>query len=136
MPAQSYKKNMEMYHELIIDLYKNPLNKRVISNPDSTKSGANVTCGDRLRVYVKFADTNGGSSTKKIEDVSFEGEGCAISIAAASLVTENAKGKTADEIVTWATPQIFEWLETELSPARIKCGLLALETLQHALKDS
>lgn len=119
---------MESYPELIIDLYKNPLNKRAIPKPDITKSGANVTCGDRVRVYVKYAENS------IIEDVSFEGEGCAISIAAASMVTENAKGISADTILKWNGTQIYSWLETELSPARIKCGLLALETLQEALK--
>ena len=49
------------------------------------------------------------------------------------MVTENAKGKTPKEVAQWGTPEIFEWLETELSPGRIKCGLLALESLQNAL---
>lgn len=124
------------YHGLIVDLYKHPMNKREIAQADITKSGANMTCGDRFRVYLKLnADRSTRMGEKTIVDASFEGEGCAISIAAASLATEHAKGKKIDEVLTWATPEIFEWLETELAPARIKCGLLALETLQEGLRS-
>ena len=115
---------MDIYRNFIIDLYKNPLNKRKIANADITSSGANVTCGDRIRIYAKI-DAKG-----KIKDISFEGEGCAISIASASLLTENAKGETLKKIAKWNYNDIFKWLGTELGPNRIKCGLLALETLQ------
>lgn len=121
---------MDLYRDIIIELYKNPLNKRIIPNAHITHSGANVTCGDRVRIYVKL--NSGGA----IADISFEGEGCAISIATASLLTENARGKTTDEVLHWNSLTIFEWLETELGPARVKCGLLALETLQEGLKKS
>lgn len=119
---------MDIYRSLIIDLYKNPLNKHKIKDADFTASGANVTCGDRVRIYIKL-NKNG-----KIADVSFEGEGCAISIASASLLTEKAKGKTFAQISKWNSKNIFELLGTELSPNRIKCGLLALETLQNLFK--
>lgn len=119
---------MDTYRSLIIDLYKNPLNKRKIKNADATASGANVTCGDRVRIYVKL-NKNG-----KIADASFEGEGCAISIASADLLTEKSKGKTLAQISKWNSKNIFEMLGTELSPNRIKCGLLALETLQNLFK--
>ncbi|MBI4994831.1 iron-sulfur cluster assembly scaffold protein [Candidatus Peregrinibacteria bacterium] len=119
---------MNIYRSLIIDLYKNPLNKRKIVNADLTSSGANVTCGDRVRIYAK-CNKNG-----KIKDVSFEGEGCAISIAAASLLTENAKGKSLKQILKWDKENIFDWLGIELGHARIKCGLLALETLQQGIQ--
>lgn len=121
---------MSLYRSLIIDLYKNPLNKRKIKNADFTASGANVTCGDRVRIYVKL-NKNG-----KIADASFEGEGCAISIASADLLTKNAKGKTLAQISKWNDKNIFDLLGTELSPNRIKCGLLPLETLQQAINRS
>lgn len=119
---------MDIYRSLIIDLYKNPLNKRKIANADFTASGANVTCGDRVRIYVRL-NKNG-----KIADASFEGEGCAISIASADLITESAKGKTPAQISKWNAKNIFEMLGTPLGPNRIKCGLLALETLQQGIK--
>lgn len=120
---------MDLYRDLIIDLYKNPLNKGPMADATLTHSGANVMCGDRLRIYAKI------NPSPIIAAVSFEGEGCAISIAAASLLTENARGKSIDEVTQWNALTIFDWLETELGPARIKCGLLALETLQEAIKN-
>lgn len=119
---------MDIYRSLIIYLYKNPLNKRKIKGADFTASGANVTCGDRVRIYAKCGK-NG-----KIKDISFEGEGCAISIASADLLAENAKGKSLKQILKWNKKNIFDWLGTELGHARIKCGLLALETLQQGIK--
>lgn len=121
---------MSLYRSLIIDLYKNPLNKRKIKDADFTASGANVTCGDRIRIYIKL-NKNG-----KIQDASFEGEGCAISIASASLLTEKSKGKTQAQIAKWNVENIFELLGTTLGPNRIKCGLLALETLQQGLENN
>lgn len=119
---------MDLYRDTIIQLYKNPLNKRIIPHADFSGIGTNPMCGDRLRMYAK------SDSHKKILDCSFEGEGCAIFIAAASLLTEEAKGKTLAEIAQWNSLHVFEWLGTELGPSRVKCGVLPLETLQEALK--
>lgn len=119
---------MDLYRDTIIQLYKNPLNKRPIPHADFSGIGTNPMCGDRLRVYAKI------DAHSKISDISFEGEGCAIFIAAASLLTEEAKGKMLAEILEWGTLNVFEWLGTELGPGRVKCGLLPLETLQEALK--
>lgn len=119
-----------MHHRhFIIDLYKNPLNKRKIRNANLTASGANPMCGDRVRIYAKV------NKKGVIQDISFEGEGCTISIAAASLLTEKAKGKPIGAIKKWGQKNIFKWLGTELGPSRLTCGLLALETLQTALKS-
>lgn len=115
--------------DVIIDLYKNPLNKRVIPNADISHSGVNMSCGDRVRMYVKL------NKDRTVADVSFEGEGCSITIATASLLTEHAKGKSLDEISAWNSITIFQLLETELGPSRIKCGLLPLETLQQGIKN-
>lgn len=118
-----------IYRDLIIDLSKNPLNKRVIKNATITGSGANVTCGDRVRIYANV------NPRGEIEDISFEGEGCAISVAAASLLTEEAQEKKKEDILEWGTLEVFSWLGMELGPSRVKCGLLALETLQEAIKN-
>lgn len=118
---------MNFYRDAIIQLYKNPLNKRVIPNADFTRSGTNPTCGDRIRMYAKHAPDG------TLTDVSFEGEGCAIMMAAASLLTEEAKGKSRGEIAEWNSLHVFEWLGTELGPSRVKCGMLPLETLQEAV---
>lgn len=115
-----------IYRDFIIDLYKNPLNKRKLADADITASGANVACGDRVRMYAK-------TSRNVIKDCSFEGEGCAISIASASLLTEYAKGKSKNEILKLKPKDMAKWLDIKLGPGRIKCGLLCLETLQQGL---
>lgn len=117
----------QTYRSLIIDLYKNPLNKRKIKNAEVMASGANIVCGDHVRIYLKLLRAG---KTGKIKDASFLGEGCAISIAAASLLTEAAKGKTLAQVAAWKTRDVFSWLGGPLGPNRVKCGLLALETMQ------
>ena len=118
------------YRELILDLYKNPANKRVIEDASITHSGANVTCGDHVRIYVKL------NADGTIADASFEGEGCAISIAAASLLTEEARTKKRAEVLAWNAETICEWLGTDLGPSRMKCGMLCLETMQEGIKKA
>lgn len=120
---------MSLYRELIIELYKNPLNKRAIKTADATASGSNPLCGDRVRIYLKIGKKG------RIKDASFDGQGCAVSIAAASLLTENAKGKSIEEIEKWNSKNVFEWLGAELSSTRLKCGLLSLETMQIAIQS-
>lgn len=117
-----------MYTDLILDLNRNPLNKREMPDADITHSGANPLCGDHLRMYVKL------NGQKTVREISFEGVGCAISMASASLLTEELKGKSFDEILALKTQDIFEILGTELTPSRVKCGLLPLETLQEGIK--
>ncbi len=135
---------MTLYRSLIIGLYKNPINKRKMYNPDIAASGANIACGDRVRIYAKFARVKAthnrgqnrgrkNNSRAKISEVSFEGEGCAISIAAASLLTQKAIGMTPAQIMKWSAKDVFGWLGQELGPNRAKCGLLALETLQKGI---
>ncbi|MBI2453631.1 iron-sulfur cluster assembly scaffold protein [Candidatus Peregrinibacteria bacterium] len=118
---------MTLYTDLIIDLSKNPLNRRPMPDANAAASGANVTCGDRFRISIKLTE-NG-----IMEDLSFQGEGCAISMAAASVVTEEGKGKNISEAMAWKAENIFGWLGAELGPSRVKCGMLPLEILQKAL---
>ncbi len=122
---------MDLYRELIIQLYKNPANKRVMEDATVTHSGANITCGDHVRMYVKLS-----ADKKTVADLSFEGQGCAISMASASILTEEAKDKTIPDVAALKLADIEEWLGTELGPSRAKCGILALETLQAALNFS
>ncbi|PJC36822.1 Fe-S cluster protein [Candidatus Peregrinibacteria bacterium CG_4_9_14_0_2_um_filter_53_11] len=121
---------MDIYRDTIIELYKTPLNKRRIEEADITHSGANVTCGDRVRIYLKL-DKAGSEGV--IGDASFEGEGCAISIAMASLLTEELKGVRVDEVLKWDQETLFDLLGTEVGATRIKCALLPLETIQKGL---
>jgi nitrogen fixation NifU-like protein len=135
----------ELYQEVIFDHYKKPRNCHVLECANHQADGYNPLCGDQLTVYLKVA--NG-----VIEDLSFEGSGCAISTASASLMTEALKGKKIAEVehlfddfhqmVTDADaaphPELGK-LEALAGvrefPARVKCATLAWHTLHAALKD-
>ena len=80
----------ELYQEVILDHYRSPRNSRILEDANRSAEGYNPLCGDRLTVYVRLADG-------VIEGVSFEGSGCAISQASASVMTEVLKGKTREE---------------------------------------
>ncbi|MEK7146340.1 MAG: iron-sulfur cluster assembly scaffold protein [Patescibacteria group bacterium] len=118
---------MELYKDNIIDLAKHPLNKGEIAGATHTGSGVNVTCGDHVRLYLKL-------ESDRVEDASWQGEGCAISTAAASVLTEEIKGKSLSELKGLEKKDLFDWLGLEdLGPARVKCVTLSLETLQGCL---
>ncbi|MEK9160121.1 MAG: iron-sulfur cluster assembly scaffold protein [Patescibacteria group bacterium] len=119
---------MDLYAEQIIDLSKNPLNRGEMADATLTHSGVNTTCGDHVRLYLK-------TSAGKVTDASWEGDGCAISFAAASVLTEEVKGKKLADLGGLAKEDLYEWLGIDhLGPARVKCVTLSLETLHGALK--
>lgn len=119
---------MDLYAEQIVDLAKNPLNRGEISKPTVTNSGVNTTCGDHIRLYLKLKDG-------KVVDAKWEGDGCAISFAAVSVLTEEIKGKSVKSLKKLTKENIYKWLEiSDLGPARVKCATLSLETLNGALE--
>ncbi|QQR54883.1 iron-sulfur cluster assembly scaffold protein [Candidatus Peregrinibacteria bacterium] len=120
---------MDLYAEQIIDLAKNPLNRGEMEAATLTSSGVNTTCGDHVRLYLKMED-------RKVMDASWEGDGCAISIATASVLTEEIKGKKWTDSKELTKQDLYEWLGIDnLGPARVKCLTLSLETLHNALID-
>ncbi len=80
-----------MYKEIILDYYKNPRNRGNIDSPDAKAKDANPLCGDVIEMQLKF-------SNNKVVDIKFNGDGCAISQASASMLTELVMGKTIDEV--------------------------------------
>jgi nitrogen fixation NifU-like protein len=134
----------ELYQQLIIDHSKSPRNCRVIEGADATAEGHNPLCGDEVPVYVKLQGD-------RVSDISFRGNGCAISTASASLLTEVLKGKTRSEaealfqsfheLVTHGSPegpapslgklQVFAGVSE--FPVRVKCATLVWHTLRAAL---
>jgi len=136
----------DLYQEIILDHYRTPRNLRAPAGANRTADGHNPLCGDRVRVRLRVADG-------VIEDAGFEGAGCAISTASASLMTEAVKGKTVAEAE--ALFQAFRALVTGDSagstdadlgklealagvrdyPIRIKCATLAWHTLESALRS-
>jgi nitrogen fixation NifU-like protein len=136
----------DLYQEVILEHSKAPRNYRELKNPDRKAEGFNPLCGDHFTVYLQMQG-------ETIQDVVFQGSGCAISKASASMMTQALKGKTradADElfhrfhnVVTGQVPA--DGAQTELGkltvfsgvsefPARVKCATLAWHTLQAALE--
>ena len=118
---------MDIYREVILDHYKNPRNFGHLEKPDAKIEEGNVTCGDRIVMEINVR--NNGT----IEDIRFSGEGCAISQASASLLTEMALGKKTGQIMKLSTGEMVSMLGTTLTPSRIKCATLPLEVLQKAV---
>ncbi len=142
----------ELYQEIILEHGKNPRNLRKTENFNKDAKGHNPLCGDKVHVYLKLDEK------KKIEDISFEGEGCAISMASASIMTDLVKGKEESqvkEIIGDFLSMIKEKpdlksniLKTDektklmcLSgvkqyPMRVKCATLSWHTLTSAIDES
>ncbi|MGH8472491.1 MAG: Fe-S cluster assembly sulfur transfer protein SufU [Gammaproteobacteria bacterium] len=133
-----------LYQEVIIDHNRHPRNCHRLADADRVADGFNPLCGDRLTVYIKLRDG-------VIADAAFEGEGCAISVASASLMTEYLKGKTeaeaqaifdrfralvmGDEDADTGLDKLVVLAGVKEFPARVKCATLAWHTLTAALKD-
>ena len=142
----------ELYQEIILDHGKNPRNLRKTDNFNKDAKGHNPLCGDKVHVYLKL------NENKKVEDISFEGQGCAISMASASIMTDLIKGKEekeAKEIISDFLDMIKEKenLNTKLLnedektklmclsgvkqyPMRVKCATLSWHTLTSAIDKS
>ena len=114
----------DMYREQIIDLYENPLNYGTLDPRDFSYEEDNPLCGDVVRIDVKLDDEG------KVADVAWEGDGCAISQAAASLLTEEVKGMTLAELKAFDGQRLLDLLGVPLSMARVKCALLSLKVLK------
>ena len=142
----------ELYQEIILDHGKNPRNLRKTENFNKDAKGYNPLCGDKVHVFLKL------NENKKIEDISFEGSGCAISMASASLMTDLVKEKEEKEVENLVrdflemikekpeltTKSLSEDEKTKLMslsgvkqyPMRVKCATLAWLTLTSAIKNS
>jgi nitrogen fixation NifU-like protein len=118
----------DFYREVILDHYKNPRNYRVIENADARAEGQNPLCGDEVTVTVKF-----GEDGETIDEVAFEGRGCAISQAATSMLTELVQGRTASDVAALPKEALLEEIGIPLMPIRLKCAILGLGVLKVAL---
>ncbi|KKR87328.1 SUF system NifU family Fe-S cluster assembly protein [Candidatus Gottesmanbacteria bacterium RIFCSPHIGHO2_01_FULL_46_14] len=116
---------MDIYRENILDHYKHPRNFGHLEKPDVVMEEGNVTCGDKIIMEINVKNN-------KIENVAFNGEGCAISQASASMLTEMVKGMNINKIMKLSVIDITTILGTSLTPSRIKCATLPLEVLQKA----
>lgn len=119
----------DMYRQQILDHYKNPRNKGEMEEPTFTHTGENPSCGDTITMSVRLADDD-----ETIEFVSFTGDGCAISQASASMLTQNLPGTTLDELEEMDTDDVVDMLGVDISPMRIKCAVLAEKVAQDGAK--
>jgi nitrogen fixation NifU-like protein len=113
----------ELYRENILDHYKHPRNHGTLEHPDITFEDANPLCGDKLRMDFRIADG-------KIAEVRFSGQGCSISQASASMLSEKLEGMSLEDAKKISREDVLEMLGIELGPVRLKCALLALKTLK------
>jgi nitrogen fixation NifU-like protein len=113
----------DFYRQDILDHSQNPRNFGTLEHPDLSAEDSNPLCGDKIRIDIRVKDG-------AIEDVRFTGVGCSISKAAASMLTEEIKGKTLEEVKRIGRDEVLEMLGIELGPVRLKCALLALKTLK------
>jgi nitrogen fixation NifU-like protein len=118
----------QMYREVILDHYKNPRGHGVIDDADATAEGMNPLCGDEVTISVAF-----GEDGETIEDVMFDGRGCAISQAATSMLMDMVKGRKASEVAAMPKDELLEEVGIPLTPIRLKCALLGLGVLKVAL---
>jgi nitrogen fixation NifU-like protein len=114
----------DLYREIIIDRYKNPLYRGSLDPHDIAFEDDNPLCGDHIRIELRL-DEN-----ERVTEAAFDGHGCAISQASADLLLESIQGKTLDEIKQLTKDDILELLGIELGPVRLKCALLSLKVLK------
>ena len=118
----------QMYREVILDHYKNPRGHGVLEDADTKAEGVNPLCGDEVTISVALADDG-----ETIDEVKFEGRGCAISQAATSMLTEMVKGRSASEVAALPKEELLEEIGIPLTPIRLKCAILGLGVLKVAL---
>lgn len=116
----------EIYMENIMDHYKSPRNFGSLENPTIKHIEYNPLCGDKIEISLLIE--NG-----KIKDIKFKGNGCSISQASTSMLLEMSNGKSIDEIKNLTKEDVFNMLSIHLSPVRMKCALLGLDTLKNAI---
>ena len=115
-----------LYSETLLDHFRHPRNCGALTDPDVSYESFNPLCGDRIRLELKFEN-------QTVTQAHFVGDGCAISIAAASLLTELILHKNTDFLQTISNEQLIAALESDIKPARLQCAILALEALRAAL---
>ncbi len=120
-------KNMKLYKDELIDHYRNPRNYRVLLDFDFSSEVLNPSCGDEIMFQGKV-------DKGTISDIAFQGKGCVISQATASVLSEYAKTITIEDIGRLSATNILEMIGLELGPTRLRCALLPLEALQQGIE--
>lgn len=119
---------MDLYREVILDHYQNPRHHGALKQADASYSDANTACGDEITMHLKVG------ADGRVANVGFEGSGCAISQASASMLTEQIIGMSVDHVLKLGRQDVLDNLGgIELTPVRLKCALLGLGVLKAAI---
>jgi len=119
---------MNIYQEHILDLYKHPNNFGTLENPTNKFHINNPLCGDDMTIQLKIEDNI-------IKEVKFSGQGCAISMASSSMLTDKIKGMSVKDINNIKNEDVIKMLQIPISHIRMKCALLCLDAVKGALND-
>jgi nitrogen fixation NifU-like protein len=119
---------VNLYQDALIDHYRNPRNQGILEHPDFTSGEDNPSCGDSVNMY-------GQVQNGTLVAVSFQGTGCVISQAAASMLTQKVLGMDLHEIMKIDAAFMRQLVGIELGPTRVRCALLALEALQKGIRE-
>lgn len=116
-----------LYHEMLLDIYRHPLNTHVPADFSIQHKEINSTCGDEVEVFIKMEND-------RVAEIGWQGSGCAISQASASLTTDAVKNKSIAEIKAMTVETILSLLGLKnLNPTRLRCALLTLEALKKTM---
>ena len=118
------------YIEFILDHYNNPRNQGPMDDPDILVNGGNPGCGDVVTMYVKVDD-----ASDRVTDVKFEGHGCTISMAGASLTTEMMLGKSLKEIEEMPYTPLIDQMGEDVVKSRLRCATLGIDTLKGGARE-
>ncbi|OGY25682.1 MAG: SUF system NifU family Fe-S cluster assembly protein [Candidatus Woykebacteria bacterium RBG_16_43_9] len=118
----------QLYREALLEIYRNPTNRREITKPDLEAKLVNPLCGDEVKLQIKLEKGT-------VKKAAFSGNGCAISQASASLLAESIQGKKLSDVNKLRGNDILELIGINPSPSRVGCALLSLEVLMEALKS-
>ena len=114
----------DLYDDYILDHFESPYHRGHLEHPTITHQDENPLCGDTVQLEL-LVDEN-----RRVQEARFDGHGCAISQAAASILTQQIEGKTLDELKEFQAPQMLDLLRVRLTASRQKCGLLSFKILK------
>jgi nitrogen fixation protein NifU and related proteins len=118
-----------LYRDFILEHYRNPHNKGVLDPHDLHFADSNPTCGDEMSMTLRLDEAKA-----RIVDVAFDGRGCAISQASASILTDDLREKSLDDVRALDPKHVLDELGVPIGPARLKCALLSYKVLQGAVR--
>ncbi|MDE1834879.1 MAG: iron-sulfur cluster assembly scaffold protein [Candidatus Micrarchaeota archaeon] len=118
--------DLDMYAEELIYNYEHPKNKGSIQDANVNTHEENISCGDKITVYLKIEDG-------KVADVKFDGSGCVISMGTSSILTDFLKGKTLEEIEAFDKKRLLDLIAVDPGPVRIHCATLSLRAIKKAV---